>query len=309
DHQPCPRSDPRSRPHRGTGAGGHRHRRDRRRRPRRRGGDPRRPAARRRRRPRPRQAVGRQRLPQLRGGHAGAHRRPAQPGQRPARRGRAPRAGPGGPAAGGARNELFLVYQPLVTLETREVTGVEALVRWAHPDRGVIPPDVFVPLAEEAGLIGEVDRWVLAEACANARGWRDAGMMLRVSVNISGRDLDAPGLAGEVTAVLERAGLEPDLLELEVTEGAAVRQSERALATLRHLRERGVSVAIDDFGTGYSILSRLREFPVHRIKIARAFVQEVPPARTEAPLVAAMIGMARALGLAVVGEGVETAEQ
>ena len=208
-----------------------------------------------------------------------------------------------------ARDELYLVFQPLVSLRTGAVSGVEALVRWAHPDRGLIVPDIFVPLAEEAGLIGEVDRWVLTEACACARTWRDAGMTLRVSVNVSGRDLDEPRLAAEITAVLEHAGLEPRLLELELTEGTAVRQGERALSTLYELRERGVTVAIDDFGTGYSILSRLREFPVDRIKIDRAFVQEVTPARTEAPLVAAMIGMARALGLAVVAEGVETAEQ
>jgi diguanylate cyclase (GGDEF)-like protein/PAS domain S-box-containing protein len=208
-----------------------------------------------------------------------------------------------------ARGELRVVYQPLLALGSRRVVGVEALVRWTHPDRGPIPPDVFIPLAEEAGLVVGIDRWVLEQACRHARAWRDVGMPLRVSVNISGRDLDAPGLFESVMATLEATGLEPSLLELELTEGAVVRQRDQALEALRRLRQSGVSVAIDDFGTGYSMLSRLRDFPVDRIKIDRAFVQEVTALRPEAPLVAAMVLMAKALELDVVAEGVETIDQ
>jgi EAL domain-containing protein (putative c-di-GMP-specific phosphodiesterase class I) len=207
------------------------------------------------------------------------------------------------------RGEMRVVYQPLVALDPPMVTGVEALARWTHPLRGPIPPDVFIPLAEEHGMISEIDLWVLEQACRAAQAWRAAHRPLRVSVNISGRDLDQAGLAMAVTDTLAATGLPADLLELELTEGVAVRQQEAALSALRLLRELGVSIAIDDFGTGYSMLSRLRDFPLDRIKIDRAFVRDMGDDRRDAPLVAAMIGMGKALALEVVAEGVETAGQ
>ena len=207
------------------------------------------------------------------------------------------------------RGEMHVVYQPLVALEPPAVTGVEALARWTHPTRGPIPADVFIPLAEEQGLIGDIDRWVLEQACRAGQRWRASARPLRVSVNISGRDLDRPGLVTAVTDTLAATGLPADLLALEITEGVAVRQQEAALATLRALRDHGVSVAIDDFGTGYSMLSRLRDFPLDRIKIDRTFVRDMTDDRRDAPLVAAMIGMGKALALEVVAEGVETPEQ
>jgi diguanylate cyclase (GGDEF)-like protein/PAS domain S-box-containing protein len=206
--------------------------------------------------------------------------------------------------------QLCLVYQPQIELRSGRIVAVEALLRWDHPTRGRIAPDNFIALAEETRLIIDIDAWVLRTACQQAMAWRNAGLdPLRVAVNVSGHDLVDAGLSERILQTLHETGLPADALEIELTEGAAVRQPAEALATLREIRAHGVRVAVDDFGTGYSVLGRLREFPTDGVKIDRAFIQEITSRGQAAPLVEAMIVMGHSLGLEVVAEGVETAEQ
>ena len=209
------------------------------------------------------------------------------------------------------RGELLVRYQPQIELRSGRIMGVEALVRWNHPVLGLTAPYEFVPLAEESGLILAIDEWVLGEACAQACRWADEGVPpVRVAVNLSGRHFHGSDrLLRVVKDVLNRTGLAPSLLELEVTEGIAVGEAQDAIDLLAAIRNLGVRVAIDDFGTGYSMLSRLQRFPVDRLKIDRTFVREIKSAHTEAPIVVAMIAMARSLKLDIVAEGVETLEQ
>jgi diguanylate cyclase (GGDEF)-like protein/PAS domain S-box-containing protein len=208
-----------------------------------------------------------------------------------------------------ALGQLRLVYQPKVHAATGRVTAVEALVRWDHPTRGTVAPARFIPLAEELGIVADLDAWVLDSACAQLAAWDMAGLHLdHVAVNISGRELSEGGLVDRVFRALRRHELEGSRLELELTEGSAVQQHDEALAELARIRALGVSIAIDDFGTGYSILSRLQNFPLDRLKIDRSFVADIDGDGT-APLVVAMIGMGHELGLKVVAEGVETTDQ
>jgi len=208
------------------------------------------------------------------------------------------------------RDELRVAYQPQVDLRTGRVIGVEALVRWQHPTLGLLGPVEFVPLAEESGLIVEVDTWVLREACRQVSGWLQAGLPpVRVGVNLSARHFQSPErFIGTIRDAVRDTGLPSMLLELEVTEGLAVTEDESALV-LQRIRDMGVSTSIDDFGTGYSMLGRLSRFPVDRLKIDRSFVQEIRSARDDAPIVAAIIAMARSLRIETVAEGVETPEQ
>jgi diguanylate cyclase (GGDEF)-like protein len=206
--------------------------------------------------------------------------------------------------------ELRVVYQPIVDLATSAMVGVEALVRWEHRSLGVIRPDEFIPLAEEVGLVVDIDTWVLRTACRQAQEWRRAGLPpLRMSVNMSGRHLQHPRMAVTVIEAIRESGLDASQLELEVTESVAVAEAGDTRDTLDGLRALGVTIAIDDFGTGYSMLSRLREFPLDTLKIDRSFVNEIVTADDEAPIVAATIAMAHSLGLHVVAEGVETEAQ
>ncbi len=206
--------------------------------------------------------------------------------------------------------DLHLVYQPQVDLRSGATVGVEALVRWRHPVHGMVPPDRFIPLAEEAGLIGPLDAWVLETACAQTSAWRAAGAGgLRVAVNLSGTEFEDGELVERVAEVLERHGLLPSDLELEITERVAVQQQRSARETLDRLRAMGVLIAIDDFGTGYSMLASLRQFPGDKLKIDRSFVQEIADRHDRAPLVAAIVAMGHGLGLEVIAEGVETEEQ
>ncbi|HWH28398.1 MAG TPA: EAL domain-containing protein [Mycobacteriales bacterium] len=207
-----------------------------------------------------------------------------------------------------AGGQLALRYQPQFDLATGQVRGVEALVRWHHPERGMVRPDEFIPLAEDTGLIVPLGRWVLQEACRQAASWRSAGLPpVCLAVNVSGSQLDEQFL-DDVDAVLRDTGLPPDQLELEVTESVAVAEDRLATGVLRRLREMGVTLSIDDFGTGYSMLSRLRSLPFSQLKIDRSFVAEVQGGN-RAPLLSAMLTMAHGLGLHVVAEGVETVEQ
>jgi EAL domain-containing protein (putative c-di-GMP-specific phosphodiesterase class I) len=206
--------------------------------------------------------------------------------------------------------DLHLVYQPIIDLRGGETVGVEALVRWRHPVHGMVPPDRFIPLAEEAGLIGALDAWVLETACAQTRAWREAGAGgLRVAVNLSGTEFEDGELVGRVAEVLARNHLLPADLELEITERVAVQQERSARQTLDRLRATGVLIAIDDFGTGYSMLASLRQFPGDKLKIDKTFVQEIVHTEDRAPLVAAIVAMGHGLGLQVVAEGVETEVQ
>jgi EAL domain-containing protein (putative c-di-GMP-specific phosphodiesterase class I) len=207
--------------------------------------------------------------------------------------------------------EFLLHYQPVVSFETGRVAGVEALVRWQSPDRGLVPPLEFIPLAESSGLIVPIGAWVLNEACRQLAVW-DAdpasGLAgLRVAVNVSPRQLQAPGLLEEVRDVLARTGIAPERLTIEITE-SALGEGAPTLRLVQTLKDLGVRLSLDDFGTGYSSLARLRHFPVHTVKIDRSFVQEIE-LDGEAPLVTATIALAGALGLSTVAEGVETLEQ
>ncbi|MDP3937418.1 MAG: EAL domain-containing protein [Deltaproteobacteria bacterium] len=208
------------------------------------------------------------------------------------------------------REQFVLHYQPQVDLHTQRVVGVEALVRWRHPGWGMIPPNEFIPLAEETGLIFPIGEWVLRTACAQARRWQDAGLpAMRVSVNLSSRQFNQGNLVDVITSVLRETRLSPDYLELELTESSFMHNEEDTLATLRRLKEMGLHIAIDDFGTGYSSLRYLKRFPIDVLKIDRSFVKDIPADAEDAAIVEAIIAMARALGLRVIAEGVETPEQ
>jgi diguanylate cyclase (GGDEF)-like protein/PAS domain S-box-containing protein len=210
------------------------------------------------------------------------------------------------------RGELEVHYQPKVDLESERLVGLEALVRWAHPARGLIPPGQFIPVAEETGLILPLDRFVLETACRQARTWRTTGLSegpLVIAVNLSAQQFRNPRLAEEVTRVLADSGLDPDALEIEITESTAMGNANTTAQTLERLKGIGVRLAIDDFGTGYSSLGYLRRFPLDVLKVDRSFVGGLPANRGDAAIVQAVVAVARALGLKVVAEGVETTEQ
>lgn len=206
--------------------------------------------------------------------------------------------------------ELWVAYQPQIDLASGRIVGTEALVRWAHPTRGQMRPDAFLPLAEELGLLGAIDAWVMAEACRQTAAWRAGGLAdLRISVNLSAGPLRSETLHDDVLSTLRRTGIPTTALEIEVTEQVAGTEGEVGLEALARLRRRGVRVAIDDFGTGYSSLSRLRTLPVDVVKIDRSFIGEILDPSSAVPLVTNTISMAHGLGLEVVAEGIETSHQ
>lgn len=208
------------------------------------------------------------------------------------------------------RNQLVVFYQPQVDVAGGRVRGVEALVRWRHPERGLVPPVEFIPLAEETGLIGALGEWVLREACIQARRWRTAGMApLRMGVNVSARQLAAPEFADVVAHALRESALDPAALELEVTENILVHDREGARTLLGRLRALGVRIAIDDFGTGYSSLGYLKHLPVDTLKIDRTFVSGLPMDAHDVAITTGVLTLARSLGIEVVAEGVETGAQ
>ena len=210
------------------------------------------------------------------------------------------------------RDELVLQYQPIAALRSGQILGVEALVRWKHPVRGMVPPMEFIPLAEETGLVIAVGEWVLREACRQAAAWHRSHPdrpPVSVAVNLAGSQLQLSSFANTVSEILAATGLRPADLVLEITESQIMDNIDAIIPNLHQLQELGVRLSIDDFGTGYSSLSRLRSLPVNELKIDRSFVQEIQEATDDAPLVAAIIAMAHGLDLQVVGEGVETAEQ
>jgi diguanylate cyclase (GGDEF)-like protein len=208
------------------------------------------------------------------------------------------------------RGELAVHYQPKVDLRTGEITGCEALVRWTHPTRGLVPPAQFIPVAEECGLIVPIGNWILREACAQARAWRDAGLAPGImAVNVSGIEFRGPKFLDGVFGILGDSGLDPASLELELTESVLMKHADASEAILKALRARGVRLAVDDFGTGYSSLSYLRRFPIDVLKIDRSFVRQITIPPDETAIVTAIIGMGRSLKLRVIAEGVETEEE
>ena len=209
-----------------------------------------------------------------------------------------------------ANDELRVFYQPVHDLLTAQMVGVEALVRWQHPQRGLVPPSDFIPIAERTGLIAEIDAWVLREACRQMVRWREDGRTLAfVAVNISSRLFGQRELYRQVADVLHQTGLDPALLELEVTESAVMEDPEVALEQLHRLRELGLNLAIDDFGTGYSSLLRLKRLPVQKLKIDQGFVAGLPVDDDDIAIVRVIVALARSMGMQVHAEGIEQAEQ
>ena len=208
-----------------------------------------------------------------------------------------------------ARNEFSLVYQPQFDLALGRIQSVEALIRWNHPEQGVISPMDFVPLAEENGLIVPIGEWVLRTACTDAARWQQEGHGLRVAVNLSPMQFKDPELVRTVLEILGQTGLAPELLELEITEGAVMEDSGATLATLEALSLQGIQIALDDFGTGYSSMSYLKRMPLNNLKVDQSFVKGLPHDRDNYAIVRAILSMAQHLGFSVTAEGVETLEQ
>ena len=208
------------------------------------------------------------------------------------------------------RNELVLHFQPKVDVAEDRILGLEALVRWQHPTRGLVPPGEFIPLAEERGLIVAIGHWVLEATCRQIRDWRAAGLQAPpVAVNLSARQFADDDLVAHIEQTMKRYGVTPADLGVELTESVLMADPERANEVLRRLRTMGVRIAIDDFGTGYSSLSYLKRFPAETVKIDRSFIAGLPKDSDDAAITQAVIAMAHSLGLNVVAEGVETAEQ
>jgi diguanylate cyclase (GGDEF)-like protein/PAS domain S-box-containing protein len=206
--------------------------------------------------------------------------------------------------------QFVLLYQPQIDVETMEVVGMEALIRWNHPERGVILPEDFIHIAEERRLILPIGDWVLRQACRDVRRFHDRGMRhFRVAVNLSARQFRDASLASAVESALADAGVSPETLELEITETVAMENVDLTMSTLEHFRRAGVTIAIDDFGTGHSSLSYLKRFPLDALKIDRAFVTDLPDSFEDAAIVSSLIQLANGLGLRIVAEGVETLEQ
>jgi diguanylate cyclase (GGDEF)-like protein/PAS domain S-box-containing protein len=206
------------------------------------------------------------------------------------------------------RGQFELHYQPRVDLATRKIIGAEALLRWHLPGRAMVSPATFIPVAEEIGLIGQISEWVLATACAQNKRWFDAGLPCVVSVNVSPQQFRGEGLVPSIAGALRETGLDPRLLEIEITESTVMHSGERMVEMLHAIKKFGVHIAVDDFGTGYSSLSYLKRFPVDRLKIDRSFVQHIADA-DDAVIVRAIIALGHNLGLKVLAEGVETEEQ
>jgi EAL domain-containing protein (putative c-di-GMP-specific phosphodiesterase class I) len=207
------------------------------------------------------------------------------------------------------RQEFVLYYQPQINVATKRIIGAEALVRWQNPEMGLVPPDMFISLAEENGLIVPIGEWVLWEACRQNSAWQQQGLPpMAIAVNLSAMQFHQRNLSKMVANVLQMTGLQPDWLELEITETGIMKNAE-AIKTLNSLKQMGIKLAIDDFGTGYSSLSHLKKFPLDKLKIDKSFVQDVIANQDDAAIVSAIIAMAKSLNLQVIAEGVETREQ
>ncbi|NLG16038.1 MAG: EAL domain-containing protein [Fibrobacter sp.] len=207
-------------------------------------------------------------------------------------------------------NELMVYYQPQLDLATEKIIGAEALLRWKHPDLGMISPAQFIPIAEESGLILPIGEWVLRTACKQAKTWLDTqNKKIVISVNLSARQFQQQDLVSTVNKVLQETGLPPRYLELEITESLGMKNPELTLRTLRELKSMGMHISIDDFGTGYSSLSYLKRFPIDTLKVDRSFVMDIQTDANDAAIVLAIIALAHSLKLKVIAEGVESREQ
>jgi predicted signal transduction protein with EAL and GGDEF domain len=208
------------------------------------------------------------------------------------------------------RNQFELHYQPKIDAATDEITGVEALLRWTHPELGSLAPMKFIPLAEETGLIVPIGRWVLRTACAQNMAWRREGLgPVTMAVNLSPRQFLDDNLLRDIDAILDETRMPPHLLQLEITESMVMQSVDRAVKLLDAIQQRGIRLAIDDFGTGYSSMSMMKQFPIDTIKIDRSFVRDINSNPEDRAIATAIISMGKALGLTVVAEGVETTEQ
>jgi EAL domain-containing protein (putative c-di-GMP-specific phosphodiesterase class I) len=208
------------------------------------------------------------------------------------------------------RQEFVLYYQPQLDLRTGMIIGMEALIRWQHPDKGLVLPSEFIPLAEETGLIIPIGQWVLSTACAQNKALQAAGFPpMRVAVNMSGRQILDRQLPEVVGQVLKDTGLNPNYLEVELTESILMKNEETVLSTMHQLKAMGLRLSLDDFGTGYSSLNYLKSFPLNILKIDRSFVRDIPTNPDDVALITAIIAMAHSLKLKVLAEGVETEQQ
>jgi diguanylate cyclase (GGDEF)-like protein len=208
------------------------------------------------------------------------------------------------------RNELFLQYQPIADVRTGAIVATEALLRWNHPEFGLMSPDKFIPIADETGLIISIGEWVLREACRQTCAWHDQGFRgLGISVNVSAVQFAQTQLLTQIKNTLDYSGLAPQFLEVEITESVLMRDAEATAATLKALKDMGVCIAMDDFGTGYSSLSYLKRFPIDTLKIDKSFTQDICGNNDGASIVSAIAALGRSLNLSLVAEGVETPEQ
>jgi diguanylate cyclase (GGDEF)-like protein len=208
------------------------------------------------------------------------------------------------------RGEIVLCYQPKADVGTGQITGVEALMRWQHPELGLVPPSEFIPIAEEMHILDELGRWAIGEACRQARKWQETGLPpIIVSVNVSSQQLSRSDFLQTLRSALDESGLDPGFLLLEFTEAELMRDPDATVRILQQVAEMNLSISVDNFGTGYSALSYLKQFPVDELKIDRSFVQSLPDDVDTAAIVAAIVAMAHSLGLSVVAEGVENDEQ
>jgi diguanylate cyclase (GGDEF)-like protein len=208
-----------------------------------------------------------------------------------------------------ARNEFFLAYQPTFALSDMGTTGVEALIRWKHPSRGIVAPDEFIPLAEETGLITEIGKWVLEHACAQGAAWREAGYTIGMAVNVSARQLDSDQLIADIEEALSGSGLEPEALTIEITETTLMRNIEETARRLAAVKQLGVRIAIDDFGTGYSSLAHLQRFPVDALKIDRSFIAGLSQNKEAQTLIHTLVQLGKALSIETFAEGIEQQQQ
>jgi EAL domain-containing protein (putative c-di-GMP-specific phosphodiesterase class I) len=206
-----------------------------------------------------------------------------------------------------ANEQFFLVYQPTFDLQNMSPTGVEALLRWNRPGRGVVQPDEFVPLLEETGLITEIGKWVMSEACRQGAAWREAGYPIGMSVNVSARQLDTDEFVADVRGALSASGLDPAVLTIEITETTIMRDAEETARRLTAVKELGVRIAIDDFGTGYSSLSHLQNFPVDALKIDRSFISRLTQSPEVETLIRTLVQLGKALSIETLAEGISAA--
>jgi EAL domain-containing protein (putative c-di-GMP-specific phosphodiesterase class I) len=208
------------------------------------------------------------------------------------------------------RKELFLMYQPQMNIASRKITGLEALLRWQHPEMGPVPPDEFIRIAENSGLIIPIGEWVLRTACSQARKWQDEGLTaVSVAVNVSAVQFRQEGFTKTIRRVLDETGLAPQYLELELTESLLLSNADVVFSVLHQLTAMGLRLAIDDFGTGYSSLSYLKKFPVSKLKIDRSFIRDIAVNPDDMAITTAIISMAKSLNLKVIAEGVENEAQ